>query len=96
MAATESEIEEKFVRYALSLGCTALKLRIDGANGFPDRTVITPSGVLFAEFKRHDGKFRPMQRVWMKRLTSMGYVVLTPRAAGEAESQLDEFLSQVH
>lgn len=92
MPVTESDIENAFVTYAKGRGCIAVKLRIDGQNGFPDRTVLTTEGVFFAEFKTPSGRLRPMQRVWKKLLESLGFVVLTPRRVGEAEDYLDVFL----
>lgn len=91
---TEADIENAFVAYASSRGCEALKLRIDGQNGWPDRTVISPGGVLFMEFKRPEGKLRPMQKVWRKMLREMGHEVWTPRSVEEAKTILDRFLGR--
>lgn len=88
----EADIENGFVAYAESLGCKALKLRIDGQNGWPDRTVLTPYGVLFFEFKQLKGRTRAMQRVWHKILRSFGFKVFLPRRKGEAEEVLREWL----
>lgn len=88
----EADIEKAFVEYAESRGCRALKLRIDGQNGFPDRTVITCNGVLFIEFKRPKGKLRAAQKLWRLTLESMGFNVLVPTKIGEAESFLAEYL----
>lgn len=88
----EADIEGVFVKYAESVGCPALKLRIDGANGFPDRTILTPKGVLFFEFKTPKGKLRPMQKVWRKLLIDLGYQIHTPRSSAEAIELLDNFL----
>lgn len=90
----EAEIENAFVKYAESRGCYALKLRLDGRNGWPDRTVVGPEGlIMFVEFKRPGGKIRPMQRVWEKVLKSCGFIVLKPTSIGEAEAKLDELLA---
>ena len=69
----ECDIERKFVKFCLDKGWLCLKLRIDGENGFPDRTVITPNGVHFIELKRPGGKLRARQIVWLDRLTALGY-----------------------
>lgn len=93
MTTLESDIEGAFVTYAESLDCHAMKLRIDGMNGWPDRTVICPCGrIMFIEFKRPGGKVRPMQRVWAKILRNCGFLVITPNVIGEAESKLDQLL----
>ena len=68
----ESDIERKFVKWCLTQGYECLKLRIDGENGFPDRTVITPNGIYFIELKRPGGKLRARQRVWIDKLTKLG------------------------
>lgn len=89
----EATTENAFVKYAESKDCLALKLRIDGSNGFPDRTVITPGGIFFAEFKRPDGKLRPAQKVLIEQLRALGFVVITPTEKGEAEAILDKFIA---
>ncbi|QEF98174.1 VRR-NUC domain protein [Stieleria maiorica] len=88
----EADIESAFVAYADRKGCLALKLRIDGANGFPDRTVITPRGIFFAEFKKPGGKLRPAQKRIAEELRRLGFQVITPTEIGQAEKALDEFL----
>lgn len=91
---TESDIEKAFVQFADSVGCQALKLRLDGQNGWPDRTLVTPRGIFFAEFKSAKGRLRPMQKVWISALESMGYVVITPKRPGEAEDFLRRWLDE--
>lgn len=90
----ESEIESAFVKFAENKGCQALKLRVDGKNGWPDRTVITPKGIFFAEFKSAKGKLRPMQKFYKSLLESLGFTVLTPKELGEAEQFLKEFICE--
>lgn len=88
----EATIEQAFVTYCESLGYEALKLRIDGKNGWPDRTVFTQLGAIFFEFKTPSGRYRAMQKKRKLMLTELGYTVATPRRIGEAEAILDEFL----
>lgn len=88
----EADIENQFVKYAEANQCVALKLRIDGQNGFPDRTVLTPRGVVFMEFKTPVGKLRPMQRFWRNVLRKTGYEVHTPRSFEDAKKILDKTL----
>lgn len=92
----EATIEDAFVSHAEAKGCQALKLRIDGQNGWPDRTVITSKGVLFFEFKQKRGRSRAMQRFWRKVLAGLGHTIHVPRAVGEAERILDEYLKASH
>lgn len=87
----EAKIEAAFVAYCLTRGISALKLRIDGANGFPDRTVLTPRGVFFAEFKTPKGKLSAAQARWKKTLEGLGYAFIVPRVTGEAETFLEKF-----
>lgn len=70
--ALEYELENKLVRYCDVRGWQCLKLRIDGENGFPDRTIITPHGIFFAELKRPGGKLRARQVFWLKALKKFG------------------------
>lgn len=91
---TEAELELRFVTYAESVGCLALKLRIDGVNGFPDRTVIAPDGrIMFIEFKRKGGRLRPAQVKLLGDLWNRNCVAVVCDDLGQAENALDEFLS---
>lgn len=89
----EVDIEDAFVTFAEKLGCQAKKLRIDGENGFPDRSVLCPNGmVFFIEFKTVTGDLRPGQIDWHRKLSALGFIVLVVRNAGEAERFLEELL----
>ena len=88
----EREFENKFVRYAQSLGHMCLKLRIDGVDGFPDRTVLTASGIFFIEFKRPGGVLRPQQRKWKKLLTGLGFTFATVESYADAVVVLEQYL----
>ncbi len=90
---SEAEIEAGFVHHAESLGCIALKLRIDGRKGFPDRTVFLPGGTpLFIEFKASGGVISPQQARWHKRLRSLGYHVYVAWSLDEAKTLLESHL----
>ncbi len=68
----EKEIEAAVVKHIEGYGGRALKLRIDGLNGFPDRTVFLPNGkCLFIEFKTPEGNVRPAQRKYITTLESL-------------------------
>lgn len=90
--ASEAELEKAFVAFAESKGCHALKLRIDGQNGFPDRTVLTPQGVFFLEFKAPGGKLRPAQEEWIARLRKLGFYVAVIDTLAMAEWTLNTVL----
>jgi hypothetical protein len=89
---TEAQIESAFVAFAQGAGLRALKLRIDGQNGWPDRTIFTWKGPVFFEFKTKTGKFSVIQKVWKTRLTNDGYSYFSPTSLEEAKAMLIEFL----
>ena len=70
----ESHIEKSVVKYVEDvLKGEALKLRIDGKNGFPDRSIKLPNGIEFLiEFKTPKGTLRSAQKKWIKRLRELG------------------------
>ena len=95
MTRPEATIENRFVKYAKEQGCLAIKLRIDGRNGWPDRTVITPAGrTMFVEFKTATGRLSAAQREWIVELQSMGYDVTVATSFKQAKDALDLFLTE--
>lgn len=88
----ERDFENRFVRYANSLGHLCLKLRIDGIDGFPDRTILTVRGVFFLEFKRPGGVLRPQQRKWKKILTGLGFTFGIVESYEDAVAALEQYL----
>lgn len=93
MARPEAKIEEAFVKYAKSKGCKPLKLRIDGENGFPDRTILLPNGrVLFIEFKAESGIESKLQEAWRATLRAMGFSAHLCFELDYAKMLLDDML----
>lgn len=91
---TEAEIEKEFVQTVeREFHFPCLKLRIDGRDGFPDRTVITPQGCFFVEFKTQTGQLRPQQRQWLKRLRDLNQTCVVARSAAEAVDALFDWLT---
>ena len=88
----ESEIEKRFCDYCHDIGLRALKLRIDGKNGFPDRTVLTPKGVFFIEFKTPKGIVSTQQLYWLLTLGNLGFTTVLCRSYEQAVESLDQFL----
>ena len=89
----EAKIEADFVKFAEGKGCLALKLRVDGVDGFPDRTVITPKGIFFVEFKRTSkDRLRPQQRRIRNTLAKLGYEVWTVHDVEAAKDILSRWL----
>lgn len=73
----ERALEERCVRKVEALGGLALKLRLDGVRGFPDRTILLPGQrVWCAEFKRvKSGRVSAQQHEWKRRLEAVGVAV---------------------
>lgn len=70
----ESALEDRCVAKIEAAGGMALKLRIDGVRGLPDRTVLLPTRVLFMEFKRlKTGRPSTQQHAWRKRFEALGF-----------------------
>ena len=69
----ERVAEDKFVKWCEGNGWECLKLRIDGVNGFPDRTVIADGFTIYVEFKRPGESLRPAQEEWRDRLLELGH-----------------------
>jgi len=78
MTDIERKIEDAFVKFVESHGGKCLKLREDGRNGFPDRTVLTPNHrVIFIEFKRNAAsKLQASQIKQIEELRDLGFRVL--------------------
>ena len=97
----ERDSEDRFVRYVESLGFKAWKLRIDGQDGFPDRTVVTSWGTVYFEFKRPGQQLRARQWKVIADLRQIGASVFVSHSFQEAKEQLDEWtrvqsLSLIH
>lgn len=89
----EKTREDKFVEYAESKGCLCFKLRIDGINGFPDRSVFLPDGrVFFIEFKRPGGKVRPGQAEMKRQLEKRHFRVYVFDSFEDAKRMLDNWI----
>lgn len=90
---TETEIEETFVDYAESKGCSALKLLMLNKRGFPDRTILCPGGrIFFIEFKRKDKPLTKQQSKIGEKLEGFSFKYFVCDEIGQAEKILNEFL----
>ncbi len=90
----ESDIENAFVEYAKDRGCLAVKLRVDGQIGFPDRSVFTPNGVFFIEFKKPGGRLSISQQAWISKIQEFGFQCFVIDELDEAKQRLNAFLSE--
>jgi hypothetical protein len=72
----ESDLEADVIAWANSQGGYALKLKIDGQRGFPDRTIFLPgSQLIIPELKKpnkNDGG-SVNQKKWVRRLSELGF-----------------------
>lgn len=73
----EARLEDRCVKRIEQRGGLALKLKIDGVRGFPDRTILMPGKpVWFAEFKRlKTGSISAQQLQWEYVLRQRGFGV---------------------
>jgi len=90
----EAQIEKDFVRAVEEAGFLCLKLRADGRDGFPDRTVITPRGCFFVEFKVPGGKLRGAQRVFIRKLRELDLPCEVATSAEKAFRALMDWYSE--
>lgn len=73
MEQREREIEVKLVALVEKYGGNCLKWVCPGWTGVPDRIILLPGCVMFAETKRpRGGRFSKMQIWWERRITSLG------------------------
>ena len=93
---TEAAIEREFCSYVEACGYPCLKLRIDGSNGFPDRTVLTKYGAMFLEFKEPGGgKISALQQDWIKALRRLGYTAEVVNSVEAAKRVFHDFLEEM-
>lgn len=86
----ESDIEDKIIAYAKSLGGRCEKLILATKRGFPDRTIFLPNGkVLFMEVKKPDGVVSPHQARWLKRLEKLNIPATAVWSFEEAKEFID-------
>ena len=93
MSPVEAKYEQQFVEHCRSVGVQCLKLRVDGRDGFPDRTLLFPGGeVAFVEFKRPGCKLRPQQKAWKAGLEKLDFRFTTAFSLEDAINFLDDIL----
>ena len=93
MSTPERTYEESFARHCESVGVECLKLRIDGRDGFPDRTLLgSGCAIGFVEFKRPGKTLRPQQRLWKRTLEALGFPYAIAYSHEDAVAFLDSLL----
>lgn len=72
---TEAELLKEVLRLCNELGYPVFHVydsRYATGTGYPDLTIVTPSGVVFAELKDATGWLRPDQTKWRDKLRFAG------------------------
>ncbi len=90
----EVDIEDRFVSYAKTRKCSALKLILLNLRGWPDRTILCPGArVLFIEFKRTaNDKQTTGQAKYQRHIEGFGFEYHVCHDLDNAKSILDKFL----
>lgn len=83
----EKYIERKLRDTVSQGGGLCLKWVCPGWSGVPDRIILLPGGrVIFAEIKRpKGGKVSPLQELWAKKLTDLGFTYWRIKTLGDVE-----------
>lgn len=88
----ESDVERRLTACVERAGGVCLK---HGQDGWPDRIVVLPGGVLvWVELKRQGGRVAPLQELRMRRLRELGQRVELVWSAQEAEALVDRLLHE--
>lgn len=88
----EKDIEGKVVNYARQRGCVVMKNNPPSDRGWPDRTFIYRTKVMFIEFKIAKGKPRPLQIVRMQLLEKQGMRVHLVDNVDKGKELIDAFM----
>ena len=86
----ERKVEQHLIKRVTAMGGYCIKF-IPVVAGMPDRIVFLRGRILLVELKAKDGRLRPVQRVWHKRLQQVG----VPIAVLSSKEQVDSWLSFV-
>lgn len=70
----ESKIEKALIARVRELGGECIKFVPQLCAGLPDRICLLPNGrVVFVELKRAGKKPKPLQEMWLAKLTRLGF-----------------------
>ena len=90
---SETEIEEKYRRWAESQGLMIVKLNITGRRGMPDRMILGNEGdVLFLEFKRPGRKAEKLQLYMQKLLLGRGFMAFIVDSFEDAKCLTERYI----
>ena len=86
----EKDLENEIVMYCKCMGGLALKLKLDGQRGWPDRTLLFPGAKIgFIEAKTEIGTLKYQQVEWIRKLTELGFDVAVIRTPQDAKKFID-------
>ena len=72
----EKDIERKLKSEVLAAGGLCFKFTSPGSSGVPDRIALFPEGkIAFIELKAPGGQVRPLQKVMVEKIRSLGFRV---------------------
>lgn len=86
----ESDIEKRLVSEIEQMNGYALKFISPGHAGVPDRIILLPGRVYFAETKAPGKRLRKLQQHWKQKLEGLGYKVFVVDSQESLELMLDE------
>ena len=87
----EKEIEEKLVEKVRGLNGLCLKFTSPSLTGVPDRMILLPKGKIgFVEVKRKGQRPKKIQRLRIKQLKELGFLVFVLDDREKIEEILDE------
>lgn len=89
----EKNIEKRFVRYAIKMGCYCPKFSDLAHRGAPDRLIHLPGGFAFyIEFKRLDGKLSRHQLWFLQYFHKKGIKCHVCHSFDDAKNILDWYM----
>lgn len=66
-------MQTKLIKYWESKGYFVINLVVVSKAGLPDLICLKPNHVVFVESKEKWDRLSPLQKVWLKRLTKLGF-----------------------
>lgn len=83
---SSGEEEKRFAKWVNQQGGSyCIKWVAPGTSGVPDRIVLMSGRAIFFEFKNRGEQLRPLQRVWKRKLESLGFEFYVVYSASEAK-----------
>lgn len=87
----ERDVERYLIKECEKRGWLCWKFVSPGRRGVPDRIVIRPGAVAFAEVKRKGGRVSPLQIRRIDELTQRGVAARVVKTKGEIDEMINEW-----